>query len=508
MTNPHLAGVSSATLIVPGVGDHGSGGVLNNVRKVHANYLSALGLPPKRLQDVDLSHFLPSDCHTSLALRGLRIRLRGEEHLIATLIWSHTRKRLGTQAKDDADTESGLRQRICFAIGSSVIALKDWCYLLLPESWGLSRLWVRVWAFLTLAAFSFYFLCLLTAVVLLSVLYFQFRTPNFAWSGLHKFNFLPSCSDGDRPMIILTLILLIIFPLVTFQILATWDLLIDVISYVANARRRMMLVETLSQIITKVDQARGGIPLILVGHSLGSVLLTHAIPDLSGGPAVLVTCGSPLDLMARGFPSVVSTGQAIGSRILGSSRVQHWINLYRDADYVGRSLKVGNSPAFSENSIGDGGHANYFSDARFWRAVQDIISSPAGEISWRDGNSPVSSEDDEQERLDLSALIFLSPFVALLSGALDIYVWFYYLRPEGALPLLCISLPYVLACIAASLFSVAGIAAVSIFLKLRQSRSGKLPLNDLRLWRGPIWLMTLSCSLFSLAALAFCLLKT
>jgi hypothetical protein len=320
---------------------------------------------------------------------------------------------------------------------------------------------------------------------------------------------LPRCIRDNRTTLITFLptsfAFAAVMPLIALKLLVVWDLIEDVLAYIANGPRRRMLIEALSQTISNVDDARAGVPLILIGHSLGSVLLAHSVPGLNVGASVLVTCGSPLELMAKAFPRVVSSSGSIATRILSSSGIRNWINLYRDADYVGRSLRVERFENFSEKSIGDGGHADYYSDQRFWRAVLDVVITKPGPSSITDAESLGVKEKGLEELSDLRRLEQFSPWIGLLAGTLVVFLMHDYVWTEGSLSLLCLFAPFVWSFLALSTVSLAMQCAIVVTIAIRRRRLGQLPLSDLRLWRGPLWVATLCSSIFPLLALALCL---
>ncbi len=124
---------STFTLIVPGVGDHKSGDALSGVQKVYEKYLSSSGIPVEPRRDANLSEFLPDGFPKDLAIRGLFIRLQGGTHVVATLDWSHTRKRLALDSTLPKGARANFFWRALVTILGLGFALKDWCSLLLPH---------------------------------------------------------------------------------------------------------------------------------------------------------------------------------------------------------------------------------------------------------------------------------------------------------------------------------------------------------------------------------------
>lgn len=112
---------------------------------------------------------------------------------------------------------------------------------------------------------------------------------------------------------------------------------------------------------------------VVIGHSLGSVIALTALERLSADKAMsaasveLVTLGSPLAVLGKAYPSLFG-----GERPPWTlSVVARWHNLYRAADLVGREVPavVGASPQPENDNIGRGGHTGYFGDPELARRV-------------------------------------------------------------------------------------------------------------------------------------------
>ena len=157
-----------------------------------------------------------------------------------------------------------------------------------------------------------------------------------------------------------------------FVIFFNWplDFLLDVLHYAGNLKHRTALQEgTLKAIRWLCDNAPGA-RIVVVGHSLGSVIATNAIAALpTSEPCLrrmaLVTLGSPLNYLHRLFPACVQSARALADVLC--PRVS-WINLWRTRDPIGKSFDAGDHN-FVQYCVGAGGHANYWSDGVAWRAV-------------------------------------------------------------------------------------------------------------------------------------------
>jgi hypothetical protein len=505
---------STVTLIVHGVGDHASGDVLQSVRKAYRAYTLRVGLDLAIEEDIDFSSLLPGSHGGDVSLSGLRVAFDNRTHVVAALDWSHTRSRLTKKDRELSKQKLGSSQfgnaaRALSALFSLAATVTDLIDLLRPANWQASRAWVRAAAAVILAACSAYGIGLLAAACLSLILFFAPHLDNAPIpEGLMPalIRSVPSCVHEQAEWKIYVFFCAsYTLPGLYLSTLGVWDLLQDIISYVVDGRRRGNLIETLSTTISRVDEYRADAPLVLVGHSLGSVLLTHSIPELKGkGGAVLITCGSPLELMANAFPKAISTSRAVATGNIGPSRVRKWLNLYRDGDLVGRSLGVAPFTDFSDESIGDGGHADYYSDIRFWRAVLAAAAGMDAQRSSTGREIPGQTEKDLQEIFDLRELENFSPFVGLLSIILTLAVIQGYLWPEGSSGLLCFWWAPVCILLAATALSLAIQFSIIFCVRIQRRKWEEITVQRYRLWRWPLWYATLGSAIFPLLALALC----
>jgi hypothetical protein len=148
------------------------------------------------------------------------------------------------------------------------------------------------------------------------------------------------------------------------------DFAIDVLHYGGSERDRTLLIDRTANAIRWLHERAPQAPIIVVGHSLGSVISAHAVASLTEGQTwlrqlVLVTLGSPLNYLKRAFPEAVTDVRALSQSLCPQIR---WINLWRRGDVIGKTLDIdGNSTV--QYCVGRGGHANYWSDGEVWRAV-------------------------------------------------------------------------------------------------------------------------------------------
>lgn len=148
------------------------------------------------------------------------------------------------------------------------------------------------------------------------------------------------------------------------------DFGLDVLNYVGHKKHRVSLIDGTAKTIRWFHDQAPNTPIIVVGHSLGSVIASHAIGSLSAlepclRQIVLVTLGSPLNYLNRAFPESVQAARGLSQSICASAR---WINLWRRYDVVGKALNI-EAIGTLQYCVGSGGHQNYWSDGAVWRAV-------------------------------------------------------------------------------------------------------------------------------------------
>jgi hypothetical protein len=144
----------------------------------------------------------------------------------------------------------------------------------------------------------------------------------------------------------------------------------DVLNYVGHKELRTSLIDGTAKTILWFHNRAPNTPIIVVGHSLGSVIASEAIGSLpTHEPClrkiVLVTLGSPLNYLNRAFPESVHGARGLSQTICGNVR---WINLWRRGDIVGKALNI-EVASMLQYCVGKGGHPNYWKDGAVWKAV-------------------------------------------------------------------------------------------------------------------------------------------
>lgn len=116
--------------------------------------------------------------------------------------------------------------------------------------------------------------------------------------------------------------------------------------------------------------------IVIVAHSQGSMMvfdeLAHGLLNVQlPADLALVTFGSPVShLYQHYFPELYPDwNHPHWQPFFGI--VGRWINVYRLADYVGTTVQAPPMPAFTQGSLGAGGHTNYWIDPRLMTALAD-----------------------------------------------------------------------------------------------------------------------------------------
>jgi hypothetical protein len=148
------------------------------------------------------------------------------------------------------------------------------------------------------------------------------------------------------------------------------DFPLDVLQYAGHPKARNSLIEGTIRAVRWLNDQAPAARLIIVGHSLGSVIASEAVAGLcSGRPpsprVVLVTLGSPLNYLNRVLPESFRGVPELSRAICGYVR---WVNLWRRSDYVGKQLDIEANCAV-QGCVGSGRHPNYWTDGNVWRAV-------------------------------------------------------------------------------------------------------------------------------------------
>lgn len=403
-----LSDAATVAIVVHGVGDHSLREILVQARLGAA----AMGEEPLSVEDVTIAGLSPAPGPLEPS-PALRISAAGKIHFLLPVVWS----RLRVRAAKEADLYGGERAQERFF---------NAVFLLLPSSVNALRCIVAATGLLPRA---------LTTII--AILY-AFLAPGIAAAGfLLIVQLTYARAEADRagyawwraPALIIGIFLL---GWVAKKLLMVLDFVGDVVGYVGSPKHREKAEETLLGIIREVARLAPYARILLVGHSLGTVLVTHTLLRLRGENGIgrrlgIVTMGSPLRLMHWFFPDRIRSPEQLLREFEERSLAASWINLWRDADSIGRGLTVSGSSRFAETSLGDGTHPGYWSDSRCWAAVVKSLRSIANG-TWDNLVSewacvPMSQhEEDELIRRAQAAATF-AVTLNLLVIAGPIYFW-------------------------------------------------------------------------------------
>jgi lipase (class 3) len=187
------------------------------------------------------------------------------------------------------------------------------------------------------------------------------------WHFHLKWSDLVTWSDVWKELIVMAALALLCLGMSAYSWLL--DFGFDILQYTGKERLRTSLIESVGKAMRWIHEQAPNAPILVVGHSLGSVLAAHAVASLSPDEPCLkrtslVTMGSSLNYLSRAFPSSVQAAPQLSETMCERVR---WINFWRRRDPVGKKLNIGGSAV--QYSVGSGGHPNYWSDSRVWKAV-------------------------------------------------------------------------------------------------------------------------------------------
>jgi alpha/beta hydrolase fold len=193
----------------------------------------------------------------------------------------------------------------------------------------------------------------------------------------------------------------------------------DVLQYGGSSRHRTSLIDAMAKTIRWFHEQAQNARIVVVGHSLGSVIAAQTIASLSTSESpltgvVLVTLGSPLNYIGRAFPKSVPQVRELGAAIRGSACMR-WINLSLASDLIGKSLDIGNMNTV-QYCVGKGGHTKYWSSREVWEAVA-FEALGIGERSVRERSGPAEACVFERS---LGLLVFASIIVI---GSCGVGLW-------------------------------------------------------------------------------------
>lgn len=418
-----LTCASTVAIIVHGVGDHSSGRILQKALEG----LKVFAGSDVKAQEVKIPG-LPELENDAEAAAGLEIKTGEQTHFIVPIVWSRLRPRAANEA-DLGQAYPGAASRVFDRLFQPIVYLFPACInaiRCIPAAPGVIRRFLVGVIALAYAIFVPGFLmCGFVFVSYLVTLRLSLDKIHFIWW---------------RILILLAICWLLDW--LVGKILMVFDFVGDVVAYVGSTKHRRKAEERLLRVIQAIAKAGPDAQILVVGHSLGSVLVTQSVLQLNetanlGHRLSIVTMGSPLRLMSWFFPSRIHSPEQLIGEFERRNINFSWANMWRDADIIGRALKVTSGKRFAESSLGNGTHADYWADARCWQAVVNYLRAMTDQtletliMGW---NAPELSLDEEREfylvRKARTALIFLV-WGSLLIGIVCVdYFWHVHERIE------------------------------------------------------------------------------
>jgi hypothetical protein len=543
-----LARASTITIVVHGVGDHSAVNILASAER---GFLAMMAGSASQFEVSPVSgaeELLPKGV-ADVSVSAAQMAAAGKTHVILALVWSSTRQRLAA-AMRFARQKPQLQEYV----GAPQVILAAWV-MVWAARWcaavdeSLHIYWKRVHADLlrlpakargpwklgvaaavlaaSLVGFTWTFTAITTALLASVGVLAAGEVSLQIWDalqgrdGIIKPSFRPHL--GKPPVLFpygpdwwsndwyhwgLVAAAALLLAMLALQAAKVIDLMADVSSYVgddANRRRVMHIVEHVLRRALTAGNSR----VFVVGHSLGSALMSHVVAEKQlERPVTLVTLGSPLPLMSRVFKDVHSPAELL--RIYqNSGSVECWLHAYRDADVIGRSLLLGTEKGYIECGLGHGPHWNYFSDVRLWRRMAALLQADSKD-DYREFREAVAAwEIDAGERRELMGWRLLLGVCFVLMAVAAAPEWklrAYLAEPEvryflGRLWTIMYAL-WVASGTALAAGLLMLILATSSYLRTSTPRQS---LQTARLWRVLVLIFPCLQTMLGLAALLLCL---
>jgi hypothetical protein len=294
------------------------------------------------------------------------IRAGGETHVVVPVVWCNFRSRIVADEVSDgllrALTDSPAGPLIGFT--RAVPRLLDVCSDALEcanvAATSFQRLLLRVAVAVIVAAAGVACLFVLFAVVAPLLL------------GLGIIGTFASDLFSDGRVLAAAMLATVVLAAWSKLVLSPYDYIGDVASYVASDSFREAAARQFASVLRHVAEQAPNARIVVVGHSLGSVLVSHALLNAQlkdGRKPVLVTLGSPLARMSRWFPHLRAPQQLLLA-YRDRNLVEKWYHFWREGDYIGGALMPNRSDElYAEKPLGPGGHADYWGDERLWREL-------------------------------------------------------------------------------------------------------------------------------------------
>jgi Lipase (class 3) len=191
------------------------------------------------------------------------------------------------------------------------------------------------------------------------------------------------------------------------------DFVMDLLWWIGRGPHRRKLGAAVLQAIETTEARFPGAHIVVVGHSLGSVVVMDAMRFVNrtreSTEMRIVTMGSPLNYLWRMFPRVAHSPERLQQAVLQMG-VSDWLHLWRSGDPIGNALDL-EAPGFRQTCVGPGGHQNYWGDSAVWHAVADFLLGPP---------SPAEPRESPRECLLFRTAFVTTWIVALASVVLGL----------------------------------------------------------------------------------------
>lgn len=286
-----LEDASTIALVVHGVGDH----FLTDLLQPAKRGFRLLGIEG-RTEEVRIDDFPQMDGTTGYQ-DVLKIETPEHRHVIVPVAWSRLRMR---SAQHVMHLNAGISETISQSFAPLILIFVD-AVRCLPKAGSIG------WK-MAIASADLILLTLIAGLIG-GIIYVESNLPYWFPTG-------PS-SPWNLPLVILPILLMLW--LIARRLLPLFDFIGDVAAYIGRSSQRDDIQKRMLTIIDAAASAAPKARIFVVGHSLGSVLVSHSLLGLREGHAaagrtVLITLGSPLVSMSRIFPRHVLSPETLVTR--------------------------------------------------------------------------------------------------------------------------------------------------------------------------------------------------
>lgn len=389
MSSP-IAHSDSVTIVVHGVGDHHEVDMLTEAKRG----FDSLSATESSAKDIAIADFSQDGEQPALLIHA-----KDSYHILIPIAWSYLRKRAANQ---QALTENSLTGATVTTF-LSIIRDVSRCFPKAADRWKMC-----------IALLALILVAIIVGLVM-GLAFLQVTLMGFYVSAY-----------GSLGYAIDIFVMYLVVVLVRKFVLSYIDFAGDIAFYIGRIGAREKIEEILLTRIERVAAMAPRAKILLVGHSLGSVITTQSLlridrRSIAAGRTLSLTLGSPLSLLARVFPGYVKSPSELVARYTTDGAIVFWGNLWRDRDFVGRDLHPAIRTGFAEKSLGDGPHWNMWSSERLWEEVYSVIVAAKRnslDVLKQEWDADTLTEDDRAHMERMFEAIQTARTFALLHGAL------------------------------------------------------------------------------------------